>query len=161
MVAMIISRQHSQAECVASAALSRRESSQINISTSPVAYSLDSPLRSQDRGLQGVRFLSSQPASGRFLAFRGPFLRSVAAQKSVIECVILQGLHFPVVGVSKISGKSPSVAPRSACAVDRNACLCRVGCVDALWRGCEVRLAGQEPSSEVSCNVRFLRVTNL
>jgi len=56
-----------------------------------VGYSLDSPLRSQDpRG--GSDFLAPSRPRGRFLAFGGPLLRSVAAKKvHIIECVILAG----------------------------------------------------------------------
>ena len=60
-------------------------------------YILDSPLRSQDpRG--GSDFLAPSRPRGRFLAFGGPLLWSVAAKKVILSSASFwQGLHFPVV----------------------------------------------------------------
>ena len=66
-----------------------------------MCYSLDSPLRSQDpRG--GSDFLAPSRPRGRFLAFRGPFLRSVAAQK-----VSYRVRHFGRVFTFPLSGSHP------------------------------------------------------
>ena len=65
-------------------------------------YSLDSPLRSQDpRG--GSDFLAPSRPRGRFLAFGGPFLRSVAAQK-----VSYRVRHFGRVFTFPLSGATPN-----------------------------------------------------